>query len=1020
MKLRRFLALALTLAMVLPIIPFTAFASADPDRVSGDDRYATAVEISKAGWDTADTVVLARGDDYADALAGAPLAHKLQAPILLTGTNVLPQVVEDEIMRLGATKVVILGGLTAVSQAVEDKLVEMKLSVERVQGEDRFDTAKEIALKVAPDGVETAVVAYGLNFPDALAAASYAAAKGYPILLVANGSIPNVTKVALQGLLVENTIVVGGETVVPAAVLDELPNATRYAGDNRFDTSVTLAEEFAPEADHFYVATGLGFADAVTGAVLAAKNNTGLLLVGNTLPKSVEEFVTGNGVKALTVLGGSSSVSDEVAEALDELVNKTSAYTLTITGPDTVSVNQAAEFAVTLRGDDTGVQDLFGTLEYEITGGQGTLEYKDGEVWKPLPLKGHFGPKDGFAITPDWDVTTQLRFTATEAAQYTATVTLKAEGEVVTSATHNFSTAAGVVPENFSVTRDESKNYFGYSVGFRLTQGLTPADLAAVKVELFKGEKVLMTNTATEDFFTLEDLQHTAPFNVYAEFEGYTEKYWTLGEWQGDLLDVPDKAVVTVTLKDGRELTVENTNLTGDVSTIQPKVWNQDQEKAYDTIQAAINAAAAGDTIFLTPGAHTGHLNITKSLNLVGADEKTVVVDASDYDAYGIYVKAENVNFSNFTLKAPTLDTRHTYGFKVEDSKNISFTNVTVQDSYHTGLDLNNVIGATVASVTVDGTVYGVGLAMTDCEKVTVTDSTFTNNAWGSVAVYDSGKEIVIAEGNTYDFIYTEGEGEFDVDLSKSGVKYVATDSASPEFTFYFDTLEKAEAASSKITVLSNLNETEFHVFEGMSIQAAVDAVEDGVEAEVLVHEGSYTEDLVIKTTGLTLTGVEMPEVTGKVKLNASNVTIQGFALLWEGTGTMIHVANANDVTIINNLFMGDGRANAIALGAGTPSNVTVQGNIFRFLNTGVYVSKGEDVTVSGNYFTDIVEAAVSIELWAKNVAVDDNYVSFANALIFFWSEQYSEELVFEDEVTYSGNEYFAVVEEVATDKVEE
>src|SRR5699024_6856343 len=80
------------------------------DRINGDSRYDTAVEISQAGWESADTVVLTRGDEYADALTGVPLAKQLDAPILLTRTHRLVESTLAEIERLGAKEVVILGG----------------------------------------------------------------------------------------------------------------------------------------------------------------------------------------------------------------------------------------------------------------------------------------------------------------------------------------------------------------------------------------------------------------------------------------------------------------------------------------------------------------------------------------------------------------------------------------------------------------------------------------------------------------------------------------------------------------------------------------------------------------------------------------------------------------------------------------------------------------------------------------------------------------------------------------------
>lgn len=79
------------------------------ERISGADRYQTAIEVSKQGWEQSETVVIARGDSFPDALAGAPLAYKLDAPILLTKSNKLSSEVKIELNRLGAEKAVILG-----------------------------------------------------------------------------------------------------------------------------------------------------------------------------------------------------------------------------------------------------------------------------------------------------------------------------------------------------------------------------------------------------------------------------------------------------------------------------------------------------------------------------------------------------------------------------------------------------------------------------------------------------------------------------------------------------------------------------------------------------------------------------------------------------------------------------------------------------------------------------------------------------------------------------------------------
>ncbi|OXS58531.1 hypothetical protein B1B00_14215 [Bacillus sp. DSM 27956] len=282
-------------------------------RLTGDTRYETAVEISKQGWENADTVILARGDSFPDALAGAPLAYKHDAPILLTEQGTLNKAAKAEITRLGAKNVIILGGKGAVSNYVKYQLEGMGLNVERIGGDDRWETAVNIAASLG-GSPEKAVVANGKNFPDALAIASYAASKGYPILLTDKDMLPAETTKALKGI--DSTIVVGGEGVVGKKVYDSLPDATRYFGLDRYSTAAKIATELNPSTN-VYVATGKNFADALAGSVLAAKENASMLLVQpNDLPTVATDAIQEMKAKHFNVLGGENAVSDVVVEKL--------------------------------------------------------------------------------------------------------------------------------------------------------------------------------------------------------------------------------------------------------------------------------------------------------------------------------------------------------------------------------------------------------------------------------------------------------------------------------------------------------------------------------------------------------------------------------------------------------------------------------------------------------------------------------------------------------------------------------
>lgn len=319
---KRLISVSLVALLLLGMTGNVGFAQEEPlvSRISGSDRYATAVEVSKAGWEYSEVVVLARGDNYADALAGVPLAYLHGAPILLTGVDALPPVTVAEIGRLDASKIFILGGNSAVSEAVEAELVSLVPEVERIAGNDRFETAAEIARLVAPSGSSAAVVVNGMDFPDALSAAAYAATNGFPILLTQAAIVPIATSTVLDELKVSETIVVGGTTVVQDDVLAMLPWAVRVAGVDRFDTSVASAEHFRPESNTVFVATGMAYADAITGAALAARNGSGLLLTGSFLPQAVRDYLSTSNAEAVLVLGGENAVSKTVAEDMGKVL----------------------------------------------------------------------------------------------------------------------------------------------------------------------------------------------------------------------------------------------------------------------------------------------------------------------------------------------------------------------------------------------------------------------------------------------------------------------------------------------------------------------------------------------------------------------------------------------------------------------------------------------------------------------------------------------------------------------------
>src|SRR5699024_4900834 len=126
-------ALTLTLGMSISV----ANAVDNVNRVSGKDKYKTAIEVSKNNYTNSENVILASGDEFADALAGGQLSLNLDAPILLVGKGPISSEIKEEIKRLNAKNIYILGEKNSISKEIEDEL-DKDYKIKRLGGKDRY------------------------------------------------------------------------------------------------------------------------------------------------------------------------------------------------------------------------------------------------------------------------------------------------------------------------------------------------------------------------------------------------------------------------------------------------------------------------------------------------------------------------------------------------------------------------------------------------------------------------------------------------------------------------------------------------------------------------------------------------------------------------------------------------------------------------------------------------------------------------------------------------------------------
>ena len=308
-----------------PVDPKTSGSPKKPDsgRIDGKDRIETAIKISKKNYDRAKSVIVVRHDLFPDSMTASVLAKLKDAPILLNPTAKLDSRVGDEIKRLGAQEVIIVGGQDSLSEKVREdlKAYDADKNVERIAGADRYGTSEMVAKRVV--GItgkkNTGVVASGQVFPDALSVGTFASRDGYPILLVKKDSVPSQIQNAIKDLDINKTYIAGGTNTISKSTEAKLPGVLeRMAGNTRYETSVAIAKSKFGASKEAYIASGEEFADALVISPISGKFNRPTLLVSRNknVNSPVKAYIRNAGFTSITAIGGERFVPYSVLEDL--------------------------------------------------------------------------------------------------------------------------------------------------------------------------------------------------------------------------------------------------------------------------------------------------------------------------------------------------------------------------------------------------------------------------------------------------------------------------------------------------------------------------------------------------------------------------------------------------------------------------------------------------------------------------------------------------------------------------------
>lgn len=299
----KFFIKSLTLSMALLFTSsIPVFADMNVSRISGYDRYETAMNISKKYFETSDAVIIASGEKFPDALIGGSLSTQISAPILLTKNFNTSDKLLEEINRLSPDSIYLLGGNLTIEEInkLRDKLYYANPE-EDVDG---------ITIHYFAD-------VNGNNFYDALYSAPYFGfiRTEYDMLLYLS-LIPYETIKDSDRI---SANVIGDINVIYDE--PEYPYVNQTRGKNKYETSALIANRFKKhvntDLDTVIITSGDDYPDGLSSAGVSAVEKAPILLTNKyKLDSSVKNFIKENNIKNVIIVGGEKSISKNVENEL--------------------------------------------------------------------------------------------------------------------------------------------------------------------------------------------------------------------------------------------------------------------------------------------------------------------------------------------------------------------------------------------------------------------------------------------------------------------------------------------------------------------------------------------------------------------------------------------------------------------------------------------------------------------------------------------------------------------------------
>ena len=525
-----------------------------------------------------------------------------------------------------------IGGDAVLPAKIENDLKALKVKTDRVKGSSREETALAIAKRL--DGIkdvsEIAVVNGTTGLADAVSVAAAAAEKGMPILLANPKSGLSAVEKFIKEESIKSSFIIGGDKAVSNEIAKNLPGKQRIEGSDRNDTNAKVIEKFYAdkELDNLYLAKdGMEnsgqLIDALAVGALAAKNGAPVLIASKKLNANQVNVVNTKKIATITQVGGKGNEGafnqlKEIEKAevikvkneaeLQEALKKANANdtieidaNATISKDVTLSTNNAIE--INVKGDLTGkVTVKTPNADIKNSGTIGTLVVENGK--NTTVTNTSAGKIDKVEVSSSSEnVKVENNGTITEVKNdgegtkvdnegtiskpITGTETPNVEGNKPGGSTGGGSSSGGGSASYDKIPTDaislnggnfnthKGNNYTGVNVGWSLKDGLDFNDIKSIEVELYAGNKKLVTNVA--EGVALEKHKElysggTRVFSTPFAFGEFKDDYWAFGNWEENIKEAPTKATIIINGKAGDKVSITTTS---GLSSTEGTKWEQ-------------------------------------------------------------------------------------------------------------------------------------------------------------------------------------------------------------------------------------------------------------------------------------------------------------------------------------------------------------------------------------------------------------------------------------------------------------